>query len=1075
MKILRRFLSILVLCSAASVFAQLTATDLRCDWGTDPLGIDSSVPSLAWKLTSPTRGAHQTAWEVRIASSAVKLAAGEADVWASTEIKGPEQLQIPYGGRPLHTGEEIFWQVRVWDEHGQPCAWSSPGKWTMGVVKKEDWAARWITDPDLLHVTRRYLGFSTPPVADENTPQWIVLDLGAVFPIEQIGLHALVHTVSEKLGFPRWFKVEVAPSADFHDATVVVDHTNDPINQWLTHVAIPVATLSARYVRLTEPRLRMMEENGDGKLLGRLALSQIEVRAGGKNVALGAKVSASSSLEGEPWSAQSVVDGLGLPGGNPRAASTLLLRREFAVKPGLRRATLFICGLGQYTLAVNGTAVGAEDLLTPGWTDYQRTCLYDTRDLTAQLRAGPNALGLTLASGMYNVPDIPGRYSKFVGAPRPLVAIAQLQLDYTDGHSETIVTDEKWKSASGPTVFAQVYGGEDFDARLIPTGWDRTGFNDAKWTSVVTASGPGGELRGFSESAPPIRAYETLPPVKVNSLRRGVDVYDLGQNTALMPHLLVHGSAGSVVKIYPSELLKPDGSVDWNSTHHTEAEAVWTYTLSGSKDHETWIPQFFYHGARYLQVVRSAAPGETALPVVEQLEGRVIHSDSLAAGKFATSNELFNRIHNLIRWAQLSNLVSILTDCPHRERLGWMEQYHLNGPSLRYEFDLTRLYAKTFGDMADGQLPGGLLPSIAPEYVRFDGYFRDSPEWGSALILAAWQQYVWTGDDTPFRRHYATMQRYFDYLTKRTDQHILSHGLGDWYDRGPNRPGVSQLTPIPLVATAIYYEDALAMKRIADHLGRAPDASHYEELADQISESFNNRFFDPATAKYATGSQTAQALPFALGIAPDAQADAILANLVEAVRSAGNTATSGDVGYRYLLRALASGGRSDVIFDMTNQVDQPGYGYQLAHGATSLTEAWDASRNSSQNHFMLGQIMEWFYHDLAGLGPDPTAPGFARIIVRPEPVGDIRWAEASYETVRGLASVRWDRDGKQLRLAVTVPANVRASIQLPVEEGTEVTEGGKSLKGRTDVVSSDAINGRPTYEVGSGSYIFETH
>jgi hypothetical protein len=415
----------------------------------------------------------------------------------------------------------------------------------------------------------------------------------------------------------------------------------------------------------------------------------------------------------------------------------------------------------------------------------------------------------------------------------------------------------------------------------------------------------------------------------------------------------------------------------------------------------------------------------------------------------------------------------VITDCPHRERLGWLEQYHLNGPALRCEFDLTRLYAKTFGDMADAQLPNGLVPSIAPEYVRFDGYFRDSPEWGSALILAAAQHLVWTGDDTPLRRHYPAMQRYFDYLSSRADREIVSHGLGDWYDLGPKNPGVSQLTPIPLVATATYYEDARAMETIARHLGKMSDAERYRRKADAIAEAFNAAFFNPDTAIYATGSQAAQAMPLVLGLVPDAQREAVIANLVQAVRTAGNVATAGDVGHRYLLNALADHGRSDVIYEIIHQTEKPGYAYQLARGATSLTEAWDANPNSSQNHFMLGHIMEWFYQRLVGLAPDPRFPGFGRLVVRPEPVGDLVWAEASIDTVRGKAALRWERKGGALRVNVTVPANVKASVQLPADRGATITESGNPVSNRSDLLSLGTINNRPAFEIGSGDYEFE--
>lgn len=1064
-------LPLLALLSAPAQ-AGLTVSDLRCDWAVNPRGVDSAVPHLAWKLASPERGARQTAWQVQVASSRAALLAGQADVWDSGRQPGDIQFQVPYGGRPLATGEQVFWRVRAWDgANGEP-AWSEPASWTMGVVKPEDWRAGWITDPTLAAKTRQWLGFSTPPVTQEQTTHWVMLDLGQAQPIDSIRLHAIVHSVSERLGFPRWFRVELATMADFHDAVVVADHTTEPINEWFTQFEIKVPQVNARYLRLTAPRLRMMSEDGGNVLFGRLALSQIEVFSSGKNVALGAAVSASASLEEKPWSARALVDGLEVPGGNSRAASTLLLRHEFLVRPQLRRATLFVCGLGHYALGVNGQPVGRDDLLTPGWTDYAHTCLYDTHDLTAQLHQGANAIGLTLANGMYNVANVPGRYTKFTSAPRALKALAQLRLEYADGSVDTVVTDEHWRAAIGPITFSHVYGGEDYDPARVPAGWLRPGFHDEAWTPVTLTSGPGGTLRGASAAAPALRAHESLPPIAVRTIRPGVEVYDFGQNTAMMPRLRVRGAAGSTVKLIPAELLAADGSVDWNSTHHTAREAVWNYRLTGALNGERWMPLFFYHGARYLQVERTAPEGKE-LPVIEQLESVVVHSGSGAVGEFACSNELFNRIRLLVRWAQRSNTVSVLTDCPHRERLAWLEQYHLNGPSLRSEFELTRLYAKCFQDMEDSQRPNGLITSTSPEYIRFDGDYRDSPEWGSALILAAWQQHVWTGDDTPLHRHYGAMQRYFDYLTSRAQNRILSHGLGDWCDVGPKSGGYPQLTPIPFVATATYYEAARAMEQIAQHLRRTDDAPRYAAAAAEIAAAFNATFFDPKPATYATASQTAQAMPLVLGLAPAAQRAPVTEGLLRAIRAADNGITAGEIGFPYMLRALTAAERPDVIFDMINQTTRPGYGYQLARGATSLTESWTADPRASQNHFMMGQILEWFYQGLAGLAPDSSAPGFGRIVFQPQPVGDVTWAEAQYESVRGPVAIRWDRSADALRVQLTVPANARARFVPPANFGSVVTEGGQPVENRTDVSIVASNDQRRAYEIGAGTYHFE--
>lgn len=1072
------FLTALVLPRALS--AALTVTAPRCDWAENPLGVDSAPPSLSWKLTSDIRDDHQTAYQVHVASSAARLAAGTIDRWDSGRVASADQLQVPYTGPALGSGEQVFWQVRVWDAAGQPSAWSAPASWTMGIVAPADWSAHWITDPDLNRHTRQKLGFSTPPVTDPATPQWLALDLGAEVAIDQINLHAVVHTVNERLGFPRWFKLELARAPDFADAVTVSDTTVNPINLWLRTQKIPVDQVTARYVRLTVPRLRMMDEASDGREFGRLTLSQIEVIADGRNVAVGAAVSASASLEDARWSAAAVVDGLGLPGANPRATATLRLRREFLVRPELRRAVLHITGLGHYTLALNGAAIAADSLLKPGWTDYTKTVLYDTYDVTAAVHVGaPNVLGLTLASGMYNVPEAAGRYTKFVGPPRPLVALAQLRLEYADGHTETLITDPHWKVAPGPVTFAHVYGGEDYDARRAAPGWDRPGFDDSAWSPALVVPGPGGVLRGFSHAAPTLTTHENLVPVATRALTPTTTVYDLGQNTALIPTLRVHGPAGATVKIRPAELVRDDGSIDTASIGTGKKEAAWNYTLAGDPTGESWAPEFFYHGGRYLQVEVSAPAGQP-LPVVDAITGRVFSSSAAAIGHFATANPLLNQIRDLVRWAQRSNLMSVLTDCPHRERLGWMEQYHLNGPALRCEWDLTRLYRKTFQDMVDAQQANGLVPSIAPEYVRFEGYFRDSPEWGSALILAPAQQLTWSGDDTPLREHYAAMQRYFAFLQARTNRDgLVTHGLGDWYDLGPERPGVAQLTPIPLVATATTYEDALALAAMAHHLDRPAEARNYEAATTTIGRAFNAAFLDRATGIYATGSQTAQAMPLVLGLVPGEQRSGTLQHLLDAVLAAGHATTAGDVGHRYFLNALADTGHSDVVYGIINQTAHPGYGYQITHGATALTEAWDADRRSSNNHFMLGHILEWFYGHLAGLAPDPAYPGFARASIRPEPVDNLAWAEAAIDTVRGPFAVRWERDpnGHELTVHVTVPANATASVQLPLAAGSTaatITESGQPVADAVGVTAQGDIAGRPAFLVGSGTYVFRT-
>jgi hypothetical protein len=1056
---------LLLILGASSLLGALRPYDLKCDDMVNPLGVDSDKPCFSWRLDADgKRGARQLAWRILAASSLDRLAANDPDLWDSGRVPGPEQSGIHYRGKPLNSSQRVFWKLCVWDENGIPSAWSSPAEWTMGLLSPKDWQASWISDAELLRMERSHLGFHSKCTRDPQTRKWLVLDLGEEKPIDEVVLHALRHSVPDGYGFPLRFKLEIATAADFSDAKVILDRSQADVDWWVTSHRATAGGTTARYVRLYTTKLRTED---DGTC--RLALSQIEIISHGKNIAPTAKVSASDSVEDPTWDAQAVVDGLGVSRTNPRASDTLLLIKPFQLKKPLRRAIAYICGLGYYTLEINGRRIG-EDYMTPPWTQYSKRCFYDSIDVTSALNARDNALGVTLAGGMFNVQSV-GRYSKFTTLYRPLRLIAQLRLEYEDGSLETLATDSSWKVKPGPTTLAQMFGGEDCDARQKPWGWTASGFDDSTWSTATEIQSPGGVLSGSSLASPPLRIAETLPVSSIRTFSPKHSVYDFGQNASMTIRLTVRGPRGARVKITPAELIDAKGHIDRSSCG--SGESSWNYTLAGSGDLETWTPQFFYHGFRYLKVELDS-PGGLPLPDVKSLEALVVHSSSEAVGDFSCSNELMNRIRLLVRWAQRSNAMSVFTDCPHRERLGWIEQYYLNGPSLRYEYDFSRLFRKGINDMSDGQTEQGLIPSINPEYVVFTSGFRDSPEWGSAFILSSLQQFEWTGDTAVLAAHFEGMKRYVAYLGKRASGHILSHGLGDWYDLGPKRPGVAQLTPIGLSATALYYASADALARIADRLGYTDDAREHRLLAQEIKKAFNERFLDRSKGSYATGSQTSNSLPLALGIVPEEFRAAVLASLLADIRAKGNTFTTGDIGYRFLLRALAEEGRSDVILAMNNQSDRPGYGYQLAQGCSSLAESWQADRHSSYNHFMLGQITEWFYADLAGLAPDPSVPGWKRILIHPNPVDGIDWARASYKSPYGRVSVSWRKTRSGIVLDACVPANTVAEIRLPCANASDVRESGLPLSQSDHLRVLRSVPGFVFIEVDSGNYCLES-
>jgi hypothetical protein len=419
-------------------------------------------------------------------------------------------------------------------------------------------------------------------------------------------------------------------------------------------------------------------------------------------------------------------------------------------------------------------------------------------------------------------------------------------------------------------------------------------------------------------------------------------------------------------------------------------------------------------------------------------------------------------------------LQSVLTDCPHREKLGWLEVSHLLGRGIMFNHRTPAFYAKVSQDMREAQLENGLVPDIAPEYTVFSGGFRDSPEWGSAALFNPWLVQEFYGDASLLAQHYDVMQRYVAYLGSRASDHIVAHGLGDWYDIGPRDPGPSQLTSVGLTATAIYYGDVMILADTARRLGKTDDAARYDQLAAQVRAAFNARFFHPDSRRYDTGSQTAQAMPLVLNLVEPPHRAALIENLVQSVRTNGNRVTAGDVGFMYVVRALTDAGRSDVLFDMVTQTNGPGYADQLRKGATTLTEAWDANPNSSHNHCMLGHAEEWFYTGLAGIRPDPAAPGFKRFLIQPAIVGDLTWVKAHHDSPYGRIASAWRRDGRKFTLEVQIPPNTAATIYVPAMDMATVREGGKPLAKVRDLKLLRAEPGAAVVEAGSGRYRFSS-
>jgi hypothetical protein len=396
------------------------------------------------------------------------------------------------------------------------------------------------------------------------------------------------------------------------------------------------------------------------------------------------------------------------------------------------------------------------------------------------------------------------------------------------------------------------------------------------------------------------------------------------------------------------------------------------------------------------------------------------------------------------------------------------------GNSIKYEYDIHNLFSKMIDDMIEAQLDNGLVPDIAPEYVQFAGGFRDSPEWSSACIILPWDLYEWYGDIEAVKRAYPMMKKYLDYLGTMAQDNILSHGLGDWYDLGPDHPGVAQLTPISVTATSIYYYDAKLVGVMASLIGENEDAVKYSALAEEIRRSFNSEFLDPLTKVYSTGSQTSFSMPLFFGMVDDSLKQAVVQNLVKSITDNNKALTAGDVGYRYLLRALEQEDRSQLIYEMNSKTDVPGYGFQLSKGATALTESWAGLVNVSNNHMMLGHLMEWFYSGLAGIQQAPDSKGYEHIVIRPGVVGDIIWVDASYSSIKGVIGSCWKRENGGFNLEVRIPANCTATIVFPQPDPEKILEGDIALKSSVSVKNIHSEEGNTYFDIASGRYNFRS-
>ena len=880
-------------------------SSLKCEYLTNPLGIDVRQPRFSWVLGHSDRGQIQTAYQVLVATSASLLELGKADQWDSGKVVSGESAQVLYGGKPLESGRTYYWQVRYWDKGDRASPYSAPAQFETAMLSPGEWRAQWI--------------------------------------------------------------------------------------------------------------------GGQG-----------------------------------------------------------LLRKEIQIPGTVRRARAYVTALGYYELRINGEKVG-QNVLDPGWTTFEKRHLYTTYDVTAQLKQGPNAIGVMLGNG-WAVMD--KRFGPPIVTPYTSPALLlQMEIDLEGGKRLSLVSDTTWKTHRGPIVSDSIYDGEVYDARLELPGWDAPGFNDSPWAAAQAMKSAGGVLS--AQMMPPIRVIDTLVPVKMMNPQPGVYVYDMGQNFSGWAQLKVKGPRGTAVRMRFSELVYEDGMINRENIRRAKAEDI--YTLRGDGI-EIYEPRFTYHGFRYVELT-----GFPGTPSLDSIRGRLVHTAVEPTGSFVSSNPTLNAIQRIVRWGTRTNLHSVQTDCNQRdERMGWMGDLQVTGEEAMMNFDMAAFYTNTMRNIRDIQGADGTVTDTVPHKY---GSRPADPAWGTAYPQLCWFMYQHYGDRRIVEESYEGIKRYVEFLRSRAPDHILRFSYyGDWVSVEP--------TPNEYVSAYYYYNDVNLLARMADVLGRDADAQAYRQLAAQIKEAFHREFFDRKTANYANGSQTANAMALYFDLIPEEKREhttvrgAVQFNLMKnLVYEHDSHIMTGFIGARILLPTLTRIGRTDLAYDVATQTTYPGWGYMIANGATTLWELWQnkvGPSMNSHNHPMLGSIGSWFYQALGGINPDPRVPGYRRILIRPQIVRDLASVSATVETVRGPVTSAWTHTPGAVTLEVTLPVNSEAQVVIPkddemgdvvVREGDRIVwENGKFVPGtpgvNAAVEGAEGVSFLPptkeaiSFEVGSGHYSF---
>ena len=1106
--------------SAAVSLSPLRPVALRCEQLANPLGIDEFNPRLTWQLAAPAaelRGLSQTSWQVQVASSPENLAAGMADVWDSGRVASQSSAAIVTPAKALVSRGQYFWRVRVWDQTGHLSPWSHDATagtrvafWSMGLLKPADWQSYWITDSTLADPANypRVPEYCYRSQMEERADEakWILIDLGKTQAIDAVVLHpARPATLSPDYAsflYPLRLKIQTSNRADFSDAALALDHTHHDIASPRPPVMNPprlsFADVRARFVKIVVTKLPYWEGRWYAFALGR-----IQIFHGATELAANCKVQCSDSVETTKISQKYlthngpaitwcppppalVAEPPHLPDGNgyfeyaPEplqehrirdipAEQTLcrvaLLRREFTAGANLQRATLYVTARGFYESVINGRATSPA-VLAPGFTEFNKRICYDTYDVTPLIHTGENAIACRLGYGWYaghmNLSDM-----CYIFGYLPKVLL-QLELQYADGHTQVVASDESWHSTLGGSIrYSDPLAGEFQDLRLEQFGWDMPGFSAVSWTPAFTI--PRDETPITWHRTQHVTRNRTLRPKNHHEVSPGVFVFDFGQEFSGWCRLTTDGPAGTHITLRHAECLNNDGNISvqnlWGTLQRED------YILDG-KGPRTLEPHFTWHGFRYVEV-----RGLTHAPTAQTLIGQSVRAEIASTSEFECSNPLYNKLMHATRWTQWNMLFDVPTGCAARaERLAWLGDIRDCVNTAMLNMDTAAFFGKYTVDIRDSQTPQGRFCDITPHaQLRGSEICAGSPGWADCGMSLPWDLYLHTGDKRIIERHFTAARRWVDWVAGNNPGYLWANqrgqDWGDWLSAG------SPVTPKELAATAYFARSADIMSRMAGVLGEQRWQQHYAMLFAAIRGAFTKAYVS-ADGTIQGDAQGSYALALEFGLLDEPLASKSFQKLLVAVQRAGGHLTTGFLSTRALMQALSRFGGHNVAARMANQITIPSWGYMIETIGTTFWESFDAYEKGkpvilSLNHWPWSSIGEWLWSFVAGIALDENQPGAGGVIIHPRPVAEVVWCRGRITTARGPVQAHWRRHPHAFTLEIEIPPNCQATIKLPVSPTWTILEGGRSVVHNPEVTLLRSNKRERVLSVASGKYAFE--